>query len=991
MPDDTESYFVSLAVQRGMATREAAQECLELARTPRSQGRSVVHLLVERARIPTDKARVLHQEAVAMASQARGRGADLQRWVSESTTGSGVAPAPPTPAASPAVGPRPGSSSGFPTPVASPAAGPRPGSSSGFPMPGQAVGPTGTVASTRAPGSSWPPYGAGPEPTPSASQGTLLSRVRTFTPGETFGRYRLESELGRGGMGVVWRARQLDLDRPVAVKMLLAGATGDERKRRRFLAEARAVARLVHPNIVAIHDVGEHEGVLYFTMDLVEGPSLADAIKPKPLSLERALEVARGIADGLACAHAQKLVHRDLKPANILLDPRGTPRITDFGIAKDLEAVESHTVTGEVLGTPTYMPPEQADGRTHLVDGRADIYALGAILYRMIAGRPPFEGVTPYDVITKVLSAEPTPLRKLDRSVPEKVDAMVLRCLAKDREQRYPTIEALGQDIAAALEAAQRRRTPARPAAGGGRGPLLGAAVAVAVLGVGIGAAGWWYARQQAEELRIQRQREEEAERRAAEEKRLREAAERREQALERARLALAAQADRPREALALAREAVDLGPDVGEALVALGTLTLGVDGDARAALEPLDRALALEPDNLLARLTRARCLLQLDRPQTDVEAEINHIDRLGPAGRSAAAELRCEVALRKGELAVALVHLDEATHHDDKNARLRLRHAELLLRARRFSAADEEATAALRLDRTAAALVVRASARKELGKAADALADAEEALKLEPQHAQARTLAEALRPKRQPTQPTTTPGGQGDHSGHASVHQALKALREALARRDGREAGRQLQLALELRDVPCAPALTERAQVLMEVERFQDAAQDLERLLRLQGETVTFHLLRADLMQRTKRLDEAERSYARAIELDPRDYRPHEARAQLHEDRKEVERAGADWDQVVAKAPPDRRGWLVHERAHYFHRIGQLDRALADMDEALGLEKTSGHLWLVRGEIRAEMGLRVEAISDLKEALRVGLRGNEEQRARKKLEQLEQ
>ncbi|MBX3467529.1 MAG: serine/threonine protein kinase [Planctomycetes bacterium] len=299
-------------------------------------------------------------------------------------------------------------------------------------------------------------------------------------------------------MGVVWRARQLDLDRPVAVKMLLAGATGDDRRRRRFLAEARAVARLVHPNIVSIHDVGEHEGVLYFTMDLVEGPSLAEALKPQPFPLARALEVARGILDGLICAHAQKLVHRDLKPANILLDARGTPRITDFGIAKDLEAAESHTITGEVLGTPTYMPPEQADGRTHLVDGRADIYALGAMLYRMIAGRPPFEGVTPYDVISKVLTAEPTPLRKLDRTVPEQVDAMVLRCLAKDREKRYPTAEALAQDISLALERLERRAAPARAGGGGGgrgrcrRGGGRGRA------GVDVGARGGAVVRQRA-------------------------------------------------------------------------------------------------------------------------------------------------------------------------------------------------------------------------------------------------------------------------------------------------------------------------------------------------------------------------------------------------------------------------------------------------------------------------------------------------------------
>ncbi len=975
MADDTESYFVSLAVQRGLATREAAQECLDLARTPRAGGRSVLHLLVERARIPTDTARSLHQEAVAMATQARARGDDLQRWVSASSSSSSVNPPPSANFTPPpgGYGASPQTTGGF-------------GTSPGF-APTPRLGPTGTVMASGphqpGPRGSWP---SAPEaPGSAAAPGSVLGRVRTFSPGETFGRYRLESELGRGGMGVVWRGRQLDLDRPVAIKMLMTGTSADDRRRKRFLAEAKAVARLVHPNIVAIHDVGEHEGVLYFTMDLVEGPSLADAIKPQPFPVRRALEVARGIADGLAAAHAQKLVHRDLKPANILLDARGTPRITDFGIAKDLEAAESHTITGEVLGTPAYMPPEQADGRTHLVDGRADVYALGAILYRMIAGRPPFEGSTPYDVITKVLTAEPTPLRKLDKAVPQEVEALVARCLQKDREARYPTAEALDADLARALERLAPARAERRPArAGRSGGPLIAGAVVVALLGVAVGVAGWWRARKEAAD-HAAKVAADDAARRAALADRLRaEAAARRAKAVERVDQARAREVDSPPEALALAREAAELAPDLVDAQAALGRLLLAVTNDARAACAALDRALELDADHVAARAARARCYLQLDRPFQDVEAEASHLERLGTTGRSAAAEVRAEVALRKGELPVAVVHLDEAVQLDAKNAPLRLRLAELLLRARRFSAADEEATSTLRLDRSADALVVRATARKELGRSADALADAQEALKLAPEHDAARRLVKALEPP-----PTQQPAADGEHGTHESVHAALRGLKVALARRDSQEATRQLRLALEMQDVPCAGALLERAQVLLEVRQYQLAVADLDRLEQLQGETLNLHLLRATALQRMDRLDEAERSLSRAVELAPDDWRPRELRARLLEERGQLERAQADWDAVVGHAPEAERAWLVHERAHFFHRQKQHERALADMDEALDKEKAKGHLWLVRAEVHADMGHTAQALDDLKEALRVGLSPNEEQRARQKLAEL--
>jgi tetratricopeptide (TPR) repeat protein/predicted Ser/Thr protein kinase len=994
--DDTESYFVSLAVQRGMATREAAQECLELARAPGAGGRSVMHLLVERARIPTDQARTLHQEAVSLATQARTRGGDLQRWMSGSSTGSGAGPMPSAATGStPTLAP--GHQGGAPmAPVFGASPGPS-GSTSAFGPTGTVVGRPSGLAQPQGgpPPPAWNGFtapdggtagGTGPAPTPS-----VLGRMRSFAAGEMFGRYRLETELGRGGMGVVWRARQLDLDRPVAIKMLLTGTSADDRRRRRFIAEARAVAKLDHPNIVSIHEVGEQDGVMFFTMDLVDGPSLGEALKKQQtqqFELRRALEVARGIADGLACAHGQKLVHRDLKPANILIDKRGTPRITDFGIAKDLAAVETHTLAGEVLGTPAYMPPEQADGRTHLIDGRADVYALGAILYRMLAGRPPFEGSTPYDVISKVLTAEVVPLHKIDKTVPAEVDALVLKCLAKDRDARYPTAEALAHELGELcdqLAMSTRKALPAvRPR--GGHGVAIAASV-IAVLGIGVGVAGWLVARQREKELAEQREREEADKKKAREDELAREAAAKRTRALDLARQALERKGA-PGEALALAREAADLAPDLVEAQVALGKLLLSVENDPKAALEALERALAVDANHLAARAARARCLLRLERPVADLEAEAALLDKLGPLGRAAAAELRADLALRKSELQVAVVHLDEAVHLDERNAALRLRLAELLLRARRFSAAEEEAAATLRLERSAAAYVVRATARKELGRVPDALSDAEEALKLESGHLEARSLAEGLRARRQPTTPPST-----EHGTHDAVHVALKACRVAIARRDAPEATKQLNLAMEMQDVPCPSALTERARILLETRNYQAAMADVDRLDALQGQSPVACVLRASILARLDRREEAERAFARAMELEPQSWRLYEARANFYEDDlKDLVKAEADWGELITRAPAEERGYMIHERAHFLHRKGELARALTDMNDALALKKDNGHMWFVRAEYLFEKGDKPAALADYQEALRVGgLRPPEEQRAKQRVQELAQ
>src|SRR5262245_12258326 len=207
---------------------------------------------------------------------------------------------------------------------------------------------------------------------------------------ERFGDYELLEELGRGGMGVVYRARQVSLQRAVAVKVLLQGPFADERSVLRFRAEATSAARLRHPNIVAIHEIGECEGRLFFSMDCVSGESLAQLLR-KELYLpgRRAARLLEKVARAVHYAHQQGILHRDLKPSNVLLGPDGEPHVTDFGLAKQLTGDSELTMTGQVVGSPNYMPPEQAEARHDDVGVRSDVYSLGAMLYHLITGRAP--------------------------------------------------------------------------------------------------------------------------------------------------------------------------------------------------------------------------------------------------------------------------------------------------------------------------------------------------------------------------------------------------------------------------------------------------------------------------------------------------------------------------------------------------------------------------------------------------------------------------
>jgi eukaryotic-like serine/threonine-protein kinase len=258
--------------------------------------------------------------------------------------------------------------------------------------------------------------------------------------------------IGRGGMGVVYKARQIALDRLVALKMVLAGAHASPEQLARFSIESQAVAQLQHPGIVQIHEVGEHDGLPYFSLEFVAGGSLAKKIGGKPQPTLEAAGMVRDLALAMREAHRRNIIHRDLKPANVLLTPDDQPKITDFGLAKRLDADSQQTHTGVIMGTPSYMAPEQAWGQTHQIGPLTDLYALGAILYEMLVGRPPFQGASALETIELVRTQEPVPPTRLQPKIPVDLETICLKCLQKDPAKRYSDASALADDLQRFLE-----------------------------------------------------------------------------------------------------------------------------------------------------------------------------------------------------------------------------------------------------------------------------------------------------------------------------------------------------------------------------------------------------------------------------------------------------------------------------------------------------------------------------------------------------------
>ncbi len=479
------------------------------------------------------------------------------------------------------------------------------------------------------------------EPTPA-------SVVTPRPEGAPFGKYLLRGELGKGGMGVVYRAWDPSLAREVALKVLRGGEMASDEEVMRFEREARAAARLRHPNIVSVHEVGVESSRHYFTMDLVEGRSLREVLDRDLLPLEDALKLIVQVARAVHHAHENGIIHRDLKPANILVEGKERALVGDFGLAREVSAEDGATVTGAVLGTPAYMSPEQARGEGAALDGRSDVFSLGAILYQVLTRRPPFQGDGVIAVLQQVMNEDPVSPRRLNPLVPRDLDVLCIKALERDRERRYQTAAELADDVERYL-----RREPirARPPSAWyrlsrrvARNPAAWAAGGVAALML-LGVLGVWAKRGIDDR---------------AEARRLRPGAD---AAWEAGKLEEAVEGYRQiAEADAADRTAADRLADGGRRLLAIRRLRGELSGPSRGSqVVTWTQILALNP--LLAEARRERGICHLaGRQYEEARADLEQAILLDPTDASAR---------------IRLAELYEFVDHDPERAEEQLRLAE--------------------------------------------------------------------------------------------------------------------------------------------------------------------------------------------------------------------------------------------------------------------------------------------------------------------------
>jgi tetratricopeptide (TPR) repeat protein/predicted Ser/Thr protein kinase len=514
---------------------------------------------------------------------------------------------------------------------------------------------------------------------------------------EVIGKYELREELGRGGMGIVYRAYDRVLKRSVALKMINDPKRAGGKLLKRFTQEASIIARLHDPRLVPIFEVGEYEKKPYFVMELIEGRSLQRLLREETVPGRRVAEIVREVALALKHAHENGIIHRDVKPENILIDSSGNPRLMDFGLAIDEETEERFTAPGAILGTPEYMSPEQAAGATSELTEATDIYALGAILYHALVGKPPFQATEMHRVIYKVITLEPTPPRRLDPKIHQDLETITLRCLMKEPTRRYLTAEEVadelgrylaGEPIVArpqgSIERAWRRARRYR-------GFVIAFLLLLILVGMGGAFLDDMRRRDNAKALEELRAEKERAARAAAQAE-----SEKARATIEEARTALAG--NEFQRALDAANRAVELDPKSADAWAVRATARFRTT-DRQGALDDAARAIELDPRCSLAWITRAS--VESNKHETEAAiADANRALEIDPKdGR--AYHVRGCARFNAGDVEGALGDATKAIELKPKEAGAWLLRASARLNTREYDGAIEDATRGIELEPT--------------------------------------------------------------------------------------------------------------------------------------------------------------------------------------------------------------------------------------------------------------------------------------------------
>jgi tetratricopeptide (TPR) repeat protein len=807
--------------------------------------------------------------------------------------------------------------------------------------------------------------------------------------------YEILGELGKGGMGVVYRARHLGLNRLVALKMLRAGAGAGAEHLARFRTEAEAVARLQHPNIVQIHDVGEQGGLPYFSLELVEGGSLAQKLRTAPLLPHESAHLVEVLARAVHYAHEHGIIHRDLKPANVLLSAvcgLAEPKITDFGLAKKLDE-EGQTQSGDILGTPSYMAPEQAQGRAHAIGPATDVYGLGVVLYECLTGRPPFRGATATATLLLVLNAEPVPPSRLQPTVPRDLETVCLTCLRKESHRRYASALELADDLARFLAGKPIRARPVgalesalkwaarRPAQAGLAAVVALATPALLALSLLYNAAAFQTERHRAREREriadlqarggrlVDAAREALGRDRDVQEARLQlsralalvgdepdlvELKKRAEQVWEQTRSLLEEAAARQR-----AQHRYEQFLHWRDEALFHGTVFIGVDLPANSAVAGAAAERALRTFGALADSTRPLTLSRHHTAQQKAEITTGCYELLVIRAEAEARQPGADAARR------ALRYLQVAARLGPPTQAYHLRRARYLGRLGDSAGARAEARLADGLTPTSVTdhFLLGDEAHRG-GDLAQARRHFVRALELRPGHFWAHYFLAVCQLRS---------GRPGDAKAHLTVCLAQRPefayshlLRGVahLQEEDHAAAEADFRKALSKEADPYAHygALVNRGVVRFRQGKFAEATQDFQRAAALLPEQLPAHANLAQAYSRQKKWQAAEEAFARLTRLAPQTAADHRTRARLYADRGDPAAALGDYEKAIGREPPG-LGEDHAERGRLLHRLGRYAEAVQAYDRALGLAPQYVAAHRCRAEALVELRRDEEAI----------------------------